>query len=279
MAVTSILARNALTTYSAAKSRLNSIGVQIVDADSQNEIERMLNAISTACESYCGRRFGRELRTEQYSPPAGELLCLKQTPVCAYPAPVATIDGSSAECAVEDAELGFLRCEGGWLGDWYEEENVDSVAVSTVPQSAERVLRVTYSAGYVLPQSVAGITAWANGAAKALGAVVKSADAQRFAICTVAGTTGATEPTWLDRPGMEVADGTGALVWTMLEGLPADLEEVALMSIAIHWKARQGGYTKLVNETNSAIGRGVGGFIPDSLLYVLDQYRRGAEIV
>lgn len=155
MTVTSILSATAMTTYAAAKSRLNAIGVQIVDADSQNEVERLINAVSDATEKYCDRLFRRVLATEQYEPPRGQRLQLDRYPVstAAADAPVVTLDGASiADAEIEDAERGYLWRESGWQGATHEDSVRGSVSLATLPQSAERVLLVRYSGGYVLPK-------------------------------------------------------------------------------------------------------------------------------
>jgi len=277
--VTSILSKSALATYAAAKSRINSIGSQLVDDTHQNEVERLLNALSAAAEQYCGRRFGLKARTELYAPPRGERLQLDQFPIAAYPAPSAELDGSAITCEIEDAELGWLRADGGWTGATYEEEIENDGAPgeytasnATRPGSAEHVLAVTYTAGWVLPQDVAGHHAWTGTHAFTKGEIVKSSDLHRFAVCTTAGTSANTEPTWLDRVNMEVTDGT--VVWQMLEELPLNIEEAILIAVTLHWKMRQAGFADYLNEMNTAIGRGRGGLIPDALLPAFDAYRR-----
>lgn len=156
MPVTSILSSTALTTYAAAKARINAIGTQIVDSDHQNEVERIINAVSDAVCSYCGRQFAQDEWEEVHAPPRGERLVVDCPPVSeeSGDAPTATLDGSTIAVTIEDAAAGFLRCVGGFGGEAYEESV--GVTRSGVPGTTERVLVVTYTGGYVLPSAQSG---------------------------------------------------------------------------------------------------------------------------
>lgn len=58
--------------------------------------------------------------------------------------------------------------------------------------------------------------------------------------------------------------------------LPWDLEEAVLVAVAVLWRQRSGGWASdVMPEQNTAIGRGAGGLLPDSVLPVLARYRRG----
>ncbi len=59
-------------------------------------------------------------------------------------------------------------------------------------------------------------TVGAKSTAVTLGHVVKSDDGTKILICTVAGTAGATEPTWGTTTGVDIADGA-TLKWKLLK--------------------------------------------------------------
>ena len=230
MTVTSILASSALTTYAAAKSRINAQGgggAQIVDDTHQNEVERLINAVSDAVVKYCGREFRKVSRVERHAPPDGERLVLDVTPVASTPAPTATIDSVAATVEIEDANRGYLRCDAGWGGEDYKDTHAGAVTLSTKPGSAERVVLVTYTGGYVTPSD-------------------------------------------------EVAASAGPpVVEAVLRTLPWDLEEAVIVAVSILWKWRLGGYANdVLPDRNTAIGRGMGGILPDVVLPMLDTYRR-----
>lgn len=206
--MTSILATGALTTYAAARAELSVIGAAIVDDTHQNLVERIINAITDAVTAECGRSLHYASRVETYAPPRGERLILRATPVAATPAPTATLDGTAVAPTVEDAELGFLELDGGWCGESYERQAPGSVTLATLPGSAERVVTVTYSAGYVTQ-----VQADASVAAHAVWALL-SAEAKALT----------TEPEVLTR------------------SLPWDIEQVVLQAVAMQWRLRSGGY-------------------------------------
>jgi len=95
------------------------------------------------------------------------------------------------------------------------------------------------AATQVMLQAIATKTAWAASTAKALGEIVRPTaaptDASRFYYeCTVAGTTGTTEPTWPTTDGATVVDNT--VTWTARE--------------RIVFKAMDAGYPARVDQTS-----------------------------
>lgn len=152
--MTSILAANALTTYERAKERLNATGSQIVDGTDQASVEALVNAVSTAAENYCARRFayvaGDVMRDRV---PDGGLLLLERAPVHSIASIV--IDGSTVSASdyeIEDADRGRVWSDGGWGGLAYEEP---AGIIETVPGSGRLALVATYTAGYVTPPQAA----------------------------------------------------------------------------------------------------------------------------
>jgi hypothetical protein len=318
-----------LTTYSACKSRINAIGTQIVDADHQAEVERLINVVSGGIERYCERPFRKEARTERHAPPSGYVLCLDAFPVSATPAPTATIDGVAATVAIEDSERGMLRCDEGWGAGDYEDSMSGSVSLDTRPDTAERCALVTYTGGYVLPgdasaavvegavasaatgrftltapahpvdsgalvvsvvtsatniavsatwdgESILSDTFAASAAPKtyALGVadvpngVSACADLVGFSLLVESAAATATEVTYTIS---DAADAAAAVV----RDLPWEIEEAAIVSVAMLWKQRLGGYSAdVLPDRNSAIDRGMAGILPDVVLPMLAPYRR-----
>lgn len=192
--MSSILKSGALTTYAAAKRRLNKIGTAIVDATDQEDVERLINAVSDAVEKYCGRQFAKISRTETLPAPRGKRLQLKHTPIFATPAIAITIDGVSVDAddfELEHAELGWLHREVGWGGTTYEDLISGSVALATMPGTGQRVLAVTYTGGYVMPSEAdalndRSITVTHVGTGTGTIAVTGSVAAAHTIVCTVA---------------------------------------------------------------------------------------------
>lgn len=152
--MTSILSTSALTTYERAKARLNATGAQLVDLTDQESVEALVNAVSDAAANYCGRGLAKLARTEPYAPPRGCRLPLN-APIIASVSAV-TLDGQPiTDYAIEDATQGWLWRDGGWCGETYEAAAYGSVTGATIPGTAQRVLSVTYLAGYVTPPQAA----------------------------------------------------------------------------------------------------------------------------
>lgn len=158
MTVTSILSATALTSYTRAKAEIQAaLNVTLSDDTYQNGVELIINAVSDAVVAYCGRSFAYGSYTEQMPPPQDERLIVNCPPIASASslAPTATLDGSSiTSVEIEDATQGYLWCEGGWGGTSYDE--VEGITQDTIPQTAERVLLVTYYGGYVLPSASTG---------------------------------------------------------------------------------------------------------------------------
>ena len=93
-------------------------------------------------------------RTELHAPPRGCRLILG-APVIASVSAV-TLDGQAVtDYVVEDAAQGWLWRDGGWGGETYELPAYGSVSGANIPGTAQRVLSVTYLAGYVTPSQAA----------------------------------------------------------------------------------------------------------------------------
>lgn len=153
MTVTSILDANALTTYSAAKAEIQSATQTTVsDELSQNAIERIINAVSDSVVQYCGRSFRKMERTEILRPQDECRLVLSCSPIDSNEDITAELDSAELDdVEVEDAALGFLWRDAGWGGSSYASVLARSVSREPRPGAEQRVLSVTYTAGYVTP--------------------------------------------------------------------------------------------------------------------------------
>jgi hypothetical protein len=164
---TSILADNALTTYSAAKAEVMAMapGATLLDDNVQTIIERIINAASEAIEAYCGRPFSYAEDDVTLSvPPEGDTLTVRRTPIDMDEDVTAELDGIPLEVSVDNAERGLIYCAGGFGGTMYESvqqvRGADglrpTVTYGGLPGVGRHVLEVTYSGGYVTPAQAAG---------------------------------------------------------------------------------------------------------------------------
>jgi hypothetical protein len=141
----SILAANALTTLATMQAELRTTAV----AD-ENPIERLINVASDAIEKYCGRGFYKLETTERVFCNGDRRVILQRTPITSTAAEmVVTNDGSAITShEVEDATLGFLWLDSGWPA---ADLVAEGVSCEPIPGSAQRVLTVKYTGGYVTP--------------------------------------------------------------------------------------------------------------------------------
>lgn len=231
--MTSILAANALTTYSEAKARLSAIGVAIVDGTDQVAVERLVNAVSDAVEGYCGRSFAYVAGdTSRQRVPDGTRLWLPRCPVASVTS--IAIDGATVAAAdyeLEDADTGTVYAEGGWGGASYE----DPVPIGeTLPGTGPRSLVATYSGGYVTPS---------QGAASPTGGATLSTRTGSGA-GTVTGTAGAdatgtlavyVEPDGENTNGTIQWNGVLGYSWSGVPTPEVDLGSVSTDLLGLTW--------------------------------------------
>lgn len=142
------LVANALTTLAEAQAEVSGLSGAGTSVG-----ERLIAVASDAIEAYCGRKFGRASRVERYAPPRGEELTLDVRPLDETVTPVILLDGTAVTgFVVDDPETATLHLDGGWGGESFERMYPGSVSGHRIPGSARRVLKVTYTAGWVLPK-------------------------------------------------------------------------------------------------------------------------------
>lgn len=140
----------ALTKLSEVKGDLG-----ITDTSKDAVIERMILAASEAIQVYCDRKFRKETVAEKHRPSGTLRLVLDRTPIVS----LTTIDddGSAIDMTtvgIEHAGAGIIRKDSPWVHN--DTALADSVAVDRLVGTGEKVLTVTYVAGYVLPNDATG---------------------------------------------------------------------------------------------------------------------------
>lgn len=140
-----------------------------------------------------------------------------------------TIDGTAAtDFEIDDADTGQLYRSGGWSGSY------------PTAEAEERLVSVTYKAGYVCPDS---IQTWATGLTLVAGNWVRPTSPWLSPLLfevTVGGATGAgAEPTWPTTAGTTVAAGAATLTAREVAELPAGLRDLVLYVVRIRYEARK----------------------------------------
>jgi uncharacterized phiE125 gp8 family phage protein len=140
------LAENALTTLTAVKEYL-----KITSTDKDGLFERLINSASDAIEKFCDRKFKkREYANEKHKGNNRQLLRLNHYPIVSVSS--VTVNGNTYtqnvdfELDEEDAEAGMLFREEGWPASNYVG------GLTQDPTARKRNIKVTYTAGYVLPK-------------------------------------------------------------------------------------------------------------------------------
>lgn len=149
----SVLAANALCKLATVKAELG-VGIETPDTTQDAAIERMINAASDAAESFCGRKFNKATVTSERHRGSGtHRLVLNRVPIVGSLTSVtfddATVD--SASYYVEDAVAGIVWKDTIWKAP--EAGVLGSAASDLVPHTGERLYKVIYVGGYVLPAS------------------------------------------------------------------------------------------------------------------------------
>lgn len=143
------LAANALVTLDRIKTILGISG-----GAEDDKIERIIDRVSTAIESYCGRQFGRTVGVVEKVPARGGVyIRVSRTPVesiASVKFEGTTIDASNYE--IETAGAGKIRMlTGAWDTAVYRQGAVELARVGM----ERKLYEVTYTGGYKLPADVA----------------------------------------------------------------------------------------------------------------------------
>ncbi len=242
----------ALIELAAVKQRLS-----ISPSDTSKDV-LLTDLINQESSSICAH-LGRELARQDYHETVAgydkaELL-LSRFPVDrdSITAQVSTFDVSQY-ARVHDTRIGKLFLLGGWSSIGGVTEGAGyNYSFPYGPDGNDLNVDVWYTAGYLLPTWV---TTWAPNTSYAAGAWVRPAtggSSLRF-LCTTAGTSGATEPTW---PVPQVS-GTSQLVTVTTSRYPVtdgsvtwssrDAEELPLDLRKYAWIAVKHQYELLVRE-------------------------------
>lgn len=116
----------------------------------KNNLERLINASSSYIETMTNRKFGRQEYIENHHGSGWQELCLNQYPVRVV-ASVMDVENKQlvdpGSYSFEDTgEIGVLFRDAGWADRSY----LGGLAYDKV--APKRYLRVSYSAGYILPK-------------------------------------------------------------------------------------------------------------------------------
>ncbi|RKZ11306.1 hypothetical protein DRQ32_06245, partial [bacterium] len=182
----------------------------------------IIDDVSSAVDIYLGRALARQQYQESLRGRSRERIFLSAIPVDEDTVSVVesgTTLTAGTDFTFEDHQAGGIYNAGGWNDD------------------ADEDVVTTYYGGYLMPGVVG---TWTASTAYALGAWVKPTSpslSPRLMICTTAGTTDSTEPTW-PAAGSTVTDN--AAVWTAHYAweLPADLKRLAYAAVKHQFESR-----------------------------------------
>lgn len=146
-----LLADNAMTTL---EDMMEFMGMDPKDAEipdiTKNTLERLINAASGYIERMTDRRFGRKDYVEDHHGSGWQELCLNQYPIVEVKSIIDTenrqVISPESYSFSDTGEIGVLYRDGGWADRAF----LGGLANNKV--SSKRYLRVTYTAGYILPK-------------------------------------------------------------------------------------------------------------------------------
>lgn len=148
--MTTPLASNALTTLAALKDEL---GISVSTFD--DRCTRYINVASQAVEEYCRHSFGKAVITgERYAPSGTLRLVLEKTPLLSIEQiTIGEGDGpevlDAGDYYIEDAAAGIVTRNAIWRPNDLAIRYAPSQ--DPVPFTGPKIIRVNYTAGYVLP--------------------------------------------------------------------------------------------------------------------------------
>lgn len=128
---------------------MDSNGTDIPDAV-RNNLERLINAASSYIETMTNRKFGRQVYVENHHGSGWQELCLNQYPIKSVESVMDVenkqIIDSDSYSFDDTGDIGVLYRDAGWADRSY----LGGLAYDKV--APKRYLKVSYSAGYVLPK-------------------------------------------------------------------------------------------------------------------------------
>ncbi len=234
-------------------------------------ITRLTNVASARIESYLQRSLVFAQRTEQYGVAGGPRpgrIQVKAHPI--YPPAQASVlgvtldldpgsyDGSTVTLTpgedwwLEDATRGWIFRQSRWPSTALRRPDI---VQDWDPDNVELTTQISYLAGFLTDVQIGAAGAW-PGAAKTVAAgllISPAAQPDQVWCCTVAGTTGAAEPSWPASPSAQFAtqaDGS-TVVWSFFgwsssvatapqaRTLPWEIEQAAIDAV-VSWYRRRG---------------------------------------
>lgn len=133
----------ALTTRERVKRLL-----EIDDTSRDQLMDELILAASAAVETFCHRIFAREAVVETVRGFGGTVLMLTRTPLVLLTSVIANGQDPITDAVRESDEAGMLYRKVGWLDTtqlgW-------GLSATLIPNTADPLYTVTYSAGYLLP--------------------------------------------------------------------------------------------------------------------------------
>lgn len=146
-----LLADNAMTTLEDLMEFMGMDPKDIGIPDSvKNNLERLINAASGYIERMTDRRFGRKEYVEGHHGSGWQELCLNQYPIVDVKSIMDVESGqiipSESYSFSDTGEIGVLYRDGGWADRTF----LGGLANDRV--APKRYLKVTYTAGYILPK-------------------------------------------------------------------------------------------------------------------------------
>jgi hypothetical protein len=141
---------NALTTLATLKDELG-----IVGATQDTTLERMINSVSAAIESYCNRKFWYEADiAEKVAGYGTKYLHVSRNPIVSISS--ITFDGAtvgSDNYEIHDANGGSLYSLGEWT---WTTDSAPNLSSDPLPGNEQKLYEVTYTGGWVTPH-LAGV--------------------------------------------------------------------------------------------------------------------------
>ncbi len=138
----------ALTTLATVKNVLG-----ITDTAQDDELTRMINAVSQTMARFCNRRFDHSAAiTEKIAGFGGRLMMISRTPLLNI-AEVKINDTVVEDVSIYNADEGFIYRKTGWPWSVRSRSNY---GYEPLPGDEELNVEVTYEGGYVTPAQAAG---------------------------------------------------------------------------------------------------------------------------
>lgn len=142
-----MLISQALTTLANVKAIA---GIASTDTTSDALLELLINRASISIAGYCDRKFERASYTEYVPATSRQALLLRQWPIAAVSSitdeDTLLVLNTDYRLDAQDKAQGIVYREQGWSGSYLVR------GLTSDPAASKRIISVTYTAGYYLPQ-------------------------------------------------------------------------------------------------------------------------------